>query len=98
MAATSQRLRGGILSVGSIGALVAGMAMIDETIRGFLAGILQGRLPNATFLNEITAPMLRAQRFAQVFSNSAGLSVGNQFLLVGFALGSVVLVVLMFRS
>jgi hypothetical protein len=42
--------------------------------------------------------MLRMQHFSQMFSNSVGLSGGNHFWLVGFAFGSVVLVVLMFRA
>lgn len=98
MAATSWRLRDGLLSVGSIGAVVAGMAAIDERIRGPLVGILQGRFPNGVFLNELTVPMLQVRRFAQLFSNNVGLSTGNHLMLVGVALGSVVLFVLMFRS
>jgi hypothetical protein len=98
MAATSRRLRDGILSAGCIGTIVAGMAAIDETIRGSLVGLFQGGLPNAAVLDELSIPMLRAQHVVQMFSNSVGLSGGNHAVLMGFGLGTIVLFVLMLRS
>jgi hypothetical protein len=98
MAATSRRLREGILSAGCIGTIVAAMAAIDETIRGSLVGLFQGGLPNAAFLNDLSIPMLRAQHVVRMFSNSVGLSGGNDVVLMGFGLGTIVLFVLMLRS
>jgi hypothetical protein len=98
MAATGQRLRDGILSVGCIGTIVAGMAAIDETIRGSLVALFQGGLPNVAVLNELSLPTLRAQKVVQMFSNSVGLSGGNHVVLMGFGFGTIVLFVLMLRS
>jgi hypothetical protein len=98
MAATSRRFRDGILSAGCIGTIVAAMAAIDETIRGFLVGLFQGGLPNAAFLSDLFIPILRAQRVVQMFSNSVGLSGGNHVVLMGFGLGTIVFFVLMLRS
>jgi hypothetical protein len=98
MTATSGRLRDGILSAGCIGTIVAAMAAIDETIRGSLIGLFQGGLPNAAFLNELSVSMLRAQHVVRMFSNVVGLSGGNDVVLMGFGLGTIVLFVLMLRS
>ena len=73
MAATRQRLRDGILGVGCIGTIGAGVAAIDETIRGSLVDLFQGGLRNAAFLNELSTPMLLAQLVVQMFSSSVGL-------------------------
>ena len=98
MAATSRRLRDGVLSAGCIGTIVAAMAAIDETIRGSLVGLFQGGLPNAAFVNDLSMSMLRAQHVVRMFSNSVGLSGGNDVVLMGFGLGTIVLFVLMLRS
>jgi hypothetical protein len=63
-----------------------------------LIGLFQRGLPNAVFLNDLSTPMLRAQHAVRMFSNSVGLSGGNDVVLMGFGLGTIVLFVLMLRS
>ncbi len=92
-ASPGKQLRDGVLGVGSIGAVVAGMAAIDGTVRGSLVGILRGEFPIA-----LTMPDVRLQHIARMLTDTMGLPSGNLVPLVGFALAGVALFVLMFRT
>jgi len=93
MSASVRRLRHGILQIGSVGVIVAGMAAIDDKVRGFLFDGLRGDLPIA-----LRVPDLRVQHLSRMITDTIGLSPDAQFPLMVFGIFGIVLFVLMFRS
>ena len=87
------RLSSGILSVGSISALVAAMAAIDDTFRGVLAGILTAEPSNA-----LVSASASAQHMTRAFTQTLALQTAGHGSLVVFALAAGALFLLMLRT
>jgi hypothetical protein len=87
------RVRHGMISVGGVGVLVGGMAAIDDTVRGALVDIFNGRLPIA-----VTVPDMRIQDVPRMLTTVIGLPSGSQLPLLSFGVVGLVLVIFMFRS
>lgn len=87
------RFTEGLLSVGSIGALLAAMAAIDETARRELVGVLSGE-PS----NKLALAGAALQRAAHLVMNTVGDYSAGHTPLVLFALAAVALFLLMRRT
>jgi len=86
------RLIQGVLSVGSLSALVAAMAAIDETFRGQLMGILSGE-PS----NQLALAGVGLQRATKMIMDTVGDYRAVQTPLVFFVVAAVALFLLMLR-
>ena len=87
-ASVGRRLRDGCLSLGGIGAVVAGVVTIDETSRRYFFDALHGQLP----------PNLLGPTVQHLTRQIAEIApIGNTGLLT-FGASALVLLVLMFRS
>lgn len=86
------RLTEGILSLGSVGALLVGMSFVDDTFREHLAGVLTGGPSSALALAGV-----RMQRVARIAMETAG--EGKEHMaLVLFSLAALALLLLMLRT
>ena len=81
-----------IFSLGSIGALVTGMAMVDDTFRVRLAGAFAGGPSNA-----LASAAVRSQRLVRVVMETASQQGTDHASLVLFGLAALVLLLLMLR-
>ncbi len=86
------RFTEGVVSVGSIGALVTAMAAIDETFRGRLMGILRGE-PS----NQLALAGMGLQRAAHAVMETVGDYRAVHTPLVLFVFAAVALFLLMLR-
>ena len=87
------RLGNGILSVGSLSALVAAMAATDDTFRGFLAGILTAEPSSAR-----ASASASVQHMTRVVTETLALQTAGHGSLVVFALAAGALILLMLRT
>ena len=87
------RIRSGILSVGGLGTLVAAMAAIDDTFRGFLAGI-----PTAVPSSALASASASVQHMTLVVTETLALQTAGHGSLVVFALACGALILLMLRT
>ena len=87
-----QQFTQGVLSVGSMGVLIAAMAAIDETFRGRLLGILNGESSNQLALAGVSL-----QRVAHAVMETVGDYRAAHSPLMFFVLAAVALFLLMLR-
>lgn len=86
------RITEGIFSLGSFGALLVGMSIVDDTFREHLAGVLTGEPSSALALAGV-----HMQRVARIAMETVG-EGSEHIALVLFALAALALLLLMHRT
>jgi hypothetical protein len=82
-----------LLGAATMCALVTIMAAIDEKFGEFMSGLMRGELSSdVLFLSN------RAVSFTRTVTDTLGTYTSDNFALVGFGVGALVLLGLMFRS